>query len=40
LGDQIREDEMGEACSICGEDVKCIQEFGDGPGVKRLYGRV
>jgi hypothetical protein len=28
LGDQIKEDEMGEACSTVGKDEKCIQYFG------------
>jgi hypothetical protein len=28
LGDQIKEDEMGGACSTYGRDEKCLQCFG------------
>ena len=38
-GDQIMADEMDEAWGMYGGDVKCIQEFGGGPGGKRLPGR-
>jgi len=26
-GDQVKEDEMAVACSMHGDDVKCIQNF-------------
>jgi hypothetical protein len=35
-GDQIKEDEMGGACSTHGRDEKCIQYFGGKPEGKRL----
>jgi hypothetical protein len=28
LGDQVREDEVGDACIIYGRNEKCIQYFG------------
>jgi hypothetical protein len=38
-GDQVKEDEMGGACSMHGRCEKCIQNFGGKPEGKRLLGR-
>jgi hypothetical protein len=42
LGDQIRKNEMGGACSTCGRQVRFIQRFGGEmgrPEGKRPLGR-
>lgn len=30
-GDQIKKDEMGEACGMCGGEERCPQGFGGKP---------
>jgi hypothetical protein len=37
--DQVKEDEMGRACSTNEGDEECIHDFGGRPEGKRLLGR-
>jgi hypothetical protein len=29
LGDQMKENEIGEACGTCGSEEECVQGFGE-----------
>jgi hypothetical protein len=37
--DQIKDNEMGEACGMYGEEEKCVRGFGGKPEAKRPCGR-
>ena len=39
-GDQIKEDEMGGACRMYGEEVKCIQNFGGETWRDKTTGKI